>query len=440
MLKKNILSLKTYFEIKPYEVPVFRVWCIILGFFIPVYGVLLQEVDAASIEYISHRLFLGSIWMFLFFASFKFEVVKKNLIILSYLTNVLTVSWMLWIGHVNNFSANYSIGLFLVLCMGIIFRDYKEMIVFYLIILSLLAVAMSVNHNFGVDKLIFGLSLFILLSVYLIIMFQRNYINRNLIQVNKELSLKNKELEQFVFISSHDLKTPLRNIESFAFLLKKKADSLDKETIIDYTDYIINGTSRMNNILDDLLKYSVIGKDKLDFKETDIVTLINKVAKEVLLDKTHANSRIVVANNLPERVVCVPSQIMQLFQNLIENGLKYNTSDQKQINITFHETKDSWWFQIKDNGIGIEDKYNDRIFEIFQRLHTNDEFKGTGIGLAICKRIVEIHGGTISIESKEGEGSVFQFSISKNLSNSFTAVSQKKVSIVPSFFKVLQGD
>lgn len=439
MLKKNIISLKKYFETKPYEVPVFRFWAIILGLFIPIYGILLEYLNPESIEFLSHRLLLGLGWVSLFIASFKFDSIKKNLIILSYIGNLTTVFWIIWIVQLNDYSPDYNIGLFLVLCMGIVYRDYKEMIVFYLITISVLAVAMSKSSVFAVNPLVFGLSVLILVSVYLILMFQRNHINRNLIRANKALSDKNKELEQFVFISSHDLKTPLRNIESFATLLKRKIETLDKKNIELYTDYIINNSSRMNNILDDLLKYSVIGRSKISFEETNIAALIDTLSNELKLNKDSDNANIIIPKALPTKVICNASQITQVFQNLIENGLKYNTSKQRNIILNYYETKRHWEFLVQDNGIGIDDKYFQRIFNIFQRLHTHDEFKGSGIGLAICKRIVEMHEGTISVESKEGEGTTFQFSIAKKLAHSVDTIHGKKTSILHSFFRGRQS-
>lgn len=226
-----------------------------------------------------------------------------------------------------------------------------------------------------------------------------------------QLAESNAELERFAYVASHDLQEPLRMVSSFLQLLDKKYVAyLDKDAK-EYIRYSVDGAERMKKLILDLLEYSKIGADKKSFSAIDL----NKVVKNVMLlfettlleehGTVHiADLPIVMGNG---------SLLQQLFQNLIGNALKYKAGQPPIIDIGYRDEPDRWVFYVKDNGIGIDPKYFEKIFIIFQRLHNSSNFRGTGIGLAICKKIVERHNGTIWVESESGKGSIFYFSIKK---------------------------
>jgi len=228
-----------------------------------------------------------------------------------------------------------------------------------------------------------------------------------------ELKRSNKELEQFAYVASHDLQEPLRKVKNFAELFAKKyAGSLD-EKANQYIKYMTSGTDRMQNLILDLLSFSRVATRGKEFVKTDIEAILKKVEENLQISIEENNAEIVYSD-LPALKVD-ETQIAQVFQNLISNAIKFKSDGNPTIKIEAKDKKDHWQFSVIDNGIGMEMQYKERIFEVFQRLHTKEEFSGTGIGLAICKKIIERHNGTIWVESKPGEGSTFNFTIPKKL-------------------------
>lgn len=237
-------------------------------------------------------------------------------------------------------------------------------------------------------------------------------LNTELAKSIRDLEISNKELEQFAFVASHDLQEPLRMITSFLTLIEKRyADTID-ERGQQYIRFAVDGAKRMREIILDLLEFSRIGtvtEEKKLVNATDLVNEVLIVQKKNIRDK----QAVVHLSDLPE-ILCHPNSIMQVFQNLISNALKYHDgSHRPEISIGYTEKKDSWQFSVQDNGIGIGKEYLDKIFVIFQRLHQKEQYSGTGIGLAICKKIVEFHGGKIWVESEVGKGSTFFFTVKK---------------------------
>ncbi len=231
-------------------------------------------------------------------------------------------------------------------------------------------------------------------------------------QYAHDLEVSNAELEQFAYIASHDLQEPLRMITGFLTQLEKKyGDKLD-EKANQYIFYAVDGARRMRQIILDLLDFSRVGKQDEEIEKIDL----NKLVEEVcLLNKRkieELNAKIEF-KNLPT-VLEHPSPMIQLFQNLISNALKYNRADiTPKVLIKATELKKEWKFSVEDNGIGIEEKYFDKIFNIFQRLHNKSEYSGTGMGLAIVKKIIENQNGKIWLESEKGKGTTFYFTIPK---------------------------
>lgn len=228
----------------------------------------------------------------------------------------------------------------------------------------------------------------------------------------EKLARSNAELEQFAYVASHDLQAPLGTIASFAQLLQRRyKDQLDDKAN-QLIQNIVSGCTRMQNLIDDLLQYSRITRNQKPFQPTNFNQIVQE-ACENLQFIIRQNQATITCGFLPS-LAGEPSQLIQLFQNLIGNAIKYRQNQPPSIEINAINQQHQWLFSIKDNGIGIDPKHSERIFQIFQRLHTEEEYTGTGIGLAICKKIIEHHGGQIWVESKPAQGSTFYFTLPHN--------------------------
>lgn len=228
-----------------------------------------------------------------------------------------------------------------------------------------------------------------------------------------ELQRSNEELERFAYVASHDLQSPLRTIASYLQLLEMRyKDKLDKEAM-EFVEFSVNGAKRMQTVIHELLNYSKISSVRKPFTKINAGSVVNEVLKnlESHIKQTHAEIEV---GELPE-IFCEPNQMFQIFQNLIDNGVKFVKDKTPVVKISATEKDTEWEFTVSDNGIGIKDEYKEKIFQIFQRLHSQTEYPGTGVGLAICKKIAELHGGRIWVESKLGEGTTFHFTVSKLL-------------------------
>ncbi|MFA6924620.1 MAG: PAS domain S-box protein [Bacteroidales bacterium] len=238
-----------------------------------------------------------------------------------------------------------------------------------------------------------------------------------LFKLNEDLLRSNKELEQFAYVASHDLQEPLRTVSSFTQLLSHRyKDRLDAEAQ-EFIQFAVDGAMRMQVLINDLLVYSRIQVKGKPFTNVDMHEVLGQVINNLTMRIQEKNA-LVTCYELPT-VIADEGQMVQLLQNLIGNAIKFCNAI-PIIHISSKEEKDYFIFSIKDNGIGIESQYFDRIFQIFQRLHTKEEYSGTGIGLAVCKRIVERHKGTIWVESEFGKGTTFYFKIPKKTSASNT--------------------
>lgn len=231
-------------------------------------------------------------------------------------------------------------------------------------------------------------------------------------ELNSMLQKSNKQLEQFAYVASHDLQEPLRMITGFLSQLEKKYNDKLDDRGKQYIHFAVDGAKRMRQIILDLLDYSKVGKEKSKPALIDVNEVVNEVTV-LLRNQIISKNASIIYKNLPE-ITTYRSPLVQVFQNLIGNALKYSKQDVAPIiEITAEELGNKWTFLVKDNGIGIDEEYYEKIFNIFQRLHAKSEHSGTGMGLAIVKKIIEGLGGEIWVASEEGKGSTFYFTISK---------------------------
>ena len=238
---------------------------------------------------------------------------------------------------------------------------------------------------------------------------ERQRAQESLAQKVEELARSNRDLEQFAYVASHDLQEPLRMVAAYTQLLGdryrgKLDDQADK-----YIAYAVDGAARMQSLIQDLLAFSRVGRQQTELKNTDC----NVVVSQAIRDLQAAIAESVAVINC-EPLPCVQaneSQLKQVFQNLIGNAIKFRGPDTPVIHISAQRQESLWLFTVADNGIGISPEYAENIFTIFTRLHTRTEYPGNGIGLAICKKIIERHGGKIESLPREGGGSIFRFTL-----------------------------
>ncbi|QJB43114.1 sensor histidine kinase [Dolichospermum flos-aquae] len=230
-----------------------------------------------------------------------------------------------------------------------------------------------------------------------------------LAQLAEDLQRSNAELKKFAYVASHDLQEPLNQVGNYVQLLEMRYESELDADAKEFIGYVVEGVSLMQNLIDDVLAYSKVDTLGIAFQVTEVETALNRTLKN-LRQRIGETGAIITHDPLPT-VMADETQLIQLFLNLIGNAIKFRSSQPPKIHISAKRLEDEWLFSVQDNGIGLDPQFSDRIFIIFQRLHTRDEYPGTGMGLAICKKIIECHRGRIWVESQLGQGTTFYFTI-----------------------------
>lgn len=245
-------------------------------------------------------------------------------------------------------------------------------------------------------------------------MSERLKFEKDVLELTDELKHSNQELEQFAYVASHDLQEPLRVVSSYCQMLEEKYKEyhtdIDEE-IEKWFSYISEATTRMKCLIKELLDFSRVGRKDKPYENIDLNGLINEVKKDFAITIQETKAEIIV-EHMPS-IFAIRFRIYQLFHNLISNSLKFRSTDPPNINISFCDEGEMWLFCVKDNGLGIDSSHYDRVFGLFKRLYSREEYPGSGIGLALCKKIIEIHRGNIWVDSEVGKGSSFYFSLPK---------------------------
>jgi two-component system, sensor histidine kinase and response regulator len=228
-------------------------------------------------------------------------------------------------------------------------------------------------------------------------------------QAQEELARSNQDLEQFAYVASHDLQEPLRMVATYTQLLAERYRGRLDDNADKYIHYAVDGALRMQALVQDLLTFSRIGRQGTDLQSTDCNVVVETAVKNLRTVVDESKARV-THDSLPT-VIADGSQLLQVFQNLIGNALKFRGPDPPAIHVGASKKGREWVFSVADNGIGIAPEFAEQIFVIFKRLHTRAEYPGSGIGLSICKKIIERQGGRIWVESRAGQGSTFKFTL-----------------------------
>lgn len=306
------------------------------------------------------------------------------------------------------------IRLFIGVLVAIFTMEFSIHILIHILILNYIPSSLqSFLHGF-IDSLIlvlivFPVIYFLSYKPLLLQIRERERVEEKLKQTMAEFARSNSELELFAYVASHDLQEPLRMVTSFTQLLEKRyKNKLDKDAD-EFIEFILDGATRMQSMINDLLQYSRVGTRGKPFKLTDFESVFGQslVNLKIAIDE---NNAIITHDPLPT-LMADSTQMIEVFQNLISNAIKFRSKESPQVHVSALKKRNEWVFSVRDNGIGIAPEFFDKLFIIFQRLHSRSEYPGTGIGLAVCRKIVERHGGKIWVESEPDKGSTFYFSI-----------------------------
>ena len=296
---------------------------------------------------------------------------------------------------------------------SVIFFNTYQMIYTYFVQYNLDANSQHLiyNINLWMKFVLFGIAIYILSYYNHTTELALELSNQKLRDQAKELQRSNNDLEQFASIISHDLRAPVRNVSSFMGLLKQRHGGTMVADALNFIDLSKNSADRMAKQIEDLLSYSKVGRNLPASSLVNVNSLIAIIQIELSEKIKEKGVEIAIETELPILSNVHNSMIHHVFQNLIANGIKFNTNERPEVRINCLLTGDNYTFSVKDNGIGIDGENKGKLFQMFKRLHSDSEFEGTGIGLAVCKKIIEFYGGNIWLESEKGRGTCFYFTL-----------------------------
>lgn len=343
---------------------------------------------------------------------------------LGLLLYVLGVTYGLCLGIQNTgMSLSYNIKWVLPIMALITFLEHRWLLpyviaalvaLFYFYTITTPDAACGITSNFILVQLVENIT-YIILGGILVYLFNYYLISQNrklkenqdiLTQQSQMLHESNKELERFAYIASHDIKSPLRNITSFTSLLERELGKDISPRAQEYLNYVKSGGNKLHILVSDVLDFSKVNGHEEKSTTIDLDQIIEEIKSLLAETITSRSARINTKSKLP-KIIAQRTMILLVLKNLIENGIKYNQTETPTIEIDFTHTAEGGTLHIKDNGIGIEQQFQDKIFDMFSRLHTYNEYEGTGLGLAFCRKIMLKYGGHITIYSKVNEGSTF---------------------------------
>ncbi|GIV30793.1 MAG: hypothetical protein KatS3mg029_0144 [Saprospiraceae bacterium] len=397
---------------------------------IPSFG-FLEEANVTEFDPMVHRYVLSGLWLLTLGGSFYSDYIQRHLVSITCWLMYVTHLWSLWMVDLHMYRPESLIGY--VVSFAALNLTFLRPQLYYLFMTSSLFASIVMLYtgpqpaiSINLIAFMFGvlwLAFMITSSIIIVSRERLTHLNENLEALVAErsaqaearaqaLARKNEELEQFAFIASHDLKTPLRNIASFVQLIQRRLEANTSAELQEYFHFVNEAVHRMNNLINDILSYSRYGFAQMERRQLDVRNLLEECCFS-LASKLQARNASVEFHIECDEILADRNQLQQLCYNLLDNALKYNASDSVEIVVSVVDRPFSWLFSFADNGIGIPKDYHQKVFRMFQRLHNHTQYDGTGLGLALCKRIVENHGGEIWIESEEGQGTTVRFTISK---------------------------
>ncbi|MGB1206562.1 MAG: sensor histidine kinase [Chitinophagales bacterium] len=366
----------------------------------------------------------------------SFTFYKKNKVQIAY--HILISGFLIFFAVTFPYLGNYRSMIlafpFGTICSNLMFENRKVNIIYTILSIACGIVFLLIvfNHTAGLDSKLLILEIFYLVTFLITTYVMSNIYLSNLLiykktvaareqaiqQSNEELQkyiASNLELENFAYLASHDLRSPLQNVISFSKLLNRKLKPKMTTQEQQFFRYITEGSERMQETIEALLRFSLVNNNDIIVEKSNVIQIIDDIQNDLhrfIVD----NKATIVVNNMPDEVFVDAKLFRELFLNLISNAIKFAKKDENpKIEISCKATERQYVFSVSDNGIGIEAESQNIIFGIFKRLHLQEEYEGTGIGLALCSKIVEKHNGKIWVESELGKGSTFYFTIIKKL-------------------------